>query len=297
VIVSQCDIDVQSTVALLPNRPNAREESFAPTNLARQEFRTLIKVMTYNIRHGLGHDGSVDLERTAEVIRRQYPDIVAIQEIDRFWSRSGGVDQPKELSRLLGMEGEFAPNLVGPAEVPGQVDSQYGVMLLTRFPIVRSRHARFPTVHGWEQRGYLELRIHPARTGPIRVITTHLEVGHARNTEESVRQRTEQASILASRVESEPIPAIVLGDFNARPGDPELSPLIRGESRLQDIWVTAHPEAPGHTIPAMPGVSPGRRIDYILASHDFQVASAEVIDNELARRTSDHFPVIANLEI
>jgi endonuclease/exonuclease/phosphatase family metal-dependent hydrolase len=152
-------------------------------------------------------------------------------------------------------------------------------------------------VEGWEQRGFLEVLIHPGSTGPILVITTHLEVGHAGNIEESVRQRTEQASILADRVEAGSVPAIVLGDFNARPGDPELSPLIRAESRLQDAWVTTHPDAPGYTIPAMHGVSPNRRIDYILATRDFRVISAEVIDDDLTRRTSDHFPVVANLEI
>src|SRR5690606_29450074 len=70
-----------------------------------------VRVMTYNIHHASGNDDctdeetpegeipepdcALDLERIAQVIESQSPDIVALQEVDRFWARSGGVDQPE----------------------------------------------------------------------------------------------------------------------------------------------------------------------------------------------------------
>ena len=43
---------------------------------------TAIRVLAYNIKHGRGNDNKVDLARTANVIRRLNPDVVALQEID-----------------------------------------------------------------------------------------------------------------------------------------------------------------------------------------------------------------------
>ena len=41
--------------------------------------------MTYNIHHGANVRGRLDLEATAETIRRAEADVVALQEVDRRW--------------------------------------------------------------------------------------------------------------------------------------------------------------------------------------------------------------------
>src|SRR5690606_2840765 len=66
-----------------------------------------ITVLTYNIHHGEGMDGKLDLERIANVIRSVNPDLVALQEVDRKTQRSAGVDQAEELARLTGMRHVF----------------------------------------------------------------------------------------------------------------------------------------------------------------------------------------------
>ncbi len=50
-----------------------------------------VRVMTYNIQHGEGLDGRIDLVRTAQVIRRSEANVVALEEVDRGVKRSGGV--------------------------------------------------------------------------------------------------------------------------------------------------------------------------------------------------------------
>ena len=66
-----------------------------------------LSVLSYNIKHGRGMDGKVDLPRIAKVIRSVSPDLVALQEIDRNCTRSGAVDLTSELGNILGMEGRF----------------------------------------------------------------------------------------------------------------------------------------------------------------------------------------------
>ena len=66
-----------------------------------------LKILSYNIKHGRGMDGKVDLPRIAKVVRSLSPDLVALQEIDRNCTRSGSIDLTAELGAMLGMEGRF----------------------------------------------------------------------------------------------------------------------------------------------------------------------------------------------
>ena len=50
-----------------------------------------MRVVTYNIQFGQGRDGVVDLQRIIDAVGGA--DVIALQEVDRFWTRSGGVDQ------------------------------------------------------------------------------------------------------------------------------------------------------------------------------------------------------------
>ena len=56
-----------------------------------------MKIVTYNIQYGRGRDGQFDLDRIANAVSGA--DLIALQEVERFWSRSGGVDQPRLLAR------------------------------------------------------------------------------------------------------------------------------------------------------------------------------------------------------
>jgi endonuclease/exonuclease/phosphatase family metal-dependent hydrolase len=56
-----------------------------------------MKLVTYNIRFGLGLDQQIDLERIAETVKDA--DIIALQEAERFWIHSGMSDQPEILDR------------------------------------------------------------------------------------------------------------------------------------------------------------------------------------------------------
>lgn len=53
-----------------------------------------LKLMSYNIRNGIGIDNIQDIGRIAQVILREAPDLVALQELDSATLRVDGVTSP-----------------------------------------------------------------------------------------------------------------------------------------------------------------------------------------------------------
>src|ERR671938_329873 len=88
--------------------------------------------MTYNI-----HAGHGDIDRTAATIRALSPDVVGLEEVDVHWGdRSGFADQAARLAQSLGMAVRFAPIYELPSDSDGAPKREFGVALLSRYPIV-----------------------------------------------------------------------------------------------------------------------------------------------------------------
>jgi endonuclease/exonuclease/phosphatase family metal-dependent hydrolase len=231
-----------------------------------------IRVMTYNIHHGEGVDGRLDLERIARVIRSAEPDLVALQEVDQRAQRTGQVDQPAELARLTGM------NVVFGANIPLQ-GGKYGNAVLSRWPILRHENRLLPRLNEGEQRGVLDVEVQLPDGASLRLLATHFD--HRPAEEErlaSVRRIDEWVREAAQR------PAILAGDLNAIPE----SAVIK---ELTTQWQPATAAAP--TFPAQ---RPTRQIDYVLVrpAKRWRVVEVRVVDEPLA---SDHRPLLATLEL
>lgn len=272
-----------------------------------------LRVMSYNIKHAQGNDDcrdpevaegeipeigcAVDLERTAELIQDYDPDIVALQEVDRFWARSGSVDQPEGFASLLDMDVCFGANLDHEPDDHANEPHQYGVAILSKYPTTSCENMFLPTTEDWEQRGLLEARVDVPGIGEVAVLNTHFQSNASGEAQEAARQRTEQAETVAGHVAGIDVPVVLMGDFNAEPGDDELASLETDQSGLTDAWVAGGDGSEGLTRPAHPEEEPEVRIDLILVSSDFTVNHAEVIVNDDTRITADHFPVIADLSL
>src|SRR5687767_689864 len=102
-------------------------------SLLAQPSSTVIRVMSYNIHHGEGLDGKLDLERIAKLITDAKADIVGLQEVDRGSERTQKRDLPAELAKLTGMTVQFDKN------IPNQ-GGEYGNAVLTKFPIKRAKN-------------------------------------------------------------------------------------------------------------------------------------------------------------
>ena len=66
--------------------------SLSLTIIAQETMKDTITVLSYNIHHGEGLDGKLDLQRIADVVKRENPDVVAFQEVDVENGVCGGVE-------------------------------------------------------------------------------------------------------------------------------------------------------------------------------------------------------------
>jgi endonuclease/exonuclease/phosphatase family metal-dependent hydrolase len=230
-----------------------------------------LRVMSYNIHHGEGMDGRVDLPRIADIIRKEQPDLVALQEVDRGVERSGREDQPAELGRLTGMRPIFEMN------IPYQ-GGEYGNAVLTRLPVVYYRNHYLPQSLPNEQRGMLEVAV-DARGRRVVFFATHFDY-HTDDAERLASARMFQ-SLAAGHAER---PVILAGDLNARPDSPVLTELL---TFMQDSFMAGNGD--GFTFPAG---RPDRRIDYILFNRAAGLVRIgdRVLDEAMA---SDHRPIAA----
>lgn len=89
---------VIATLFLFANMANGQKVRVKPEKEGVRSF----SLMTYNIRHGLGMDGKIDIERIAREIEIVNPDVVTLQEVDSKTERSNGSDNAAELAKLLG---------------------------------------------------------------------------------------------------------------------------------------------------------------------------------------------------
>jgi endonuclease/exonuclease/phosphatase family metal-dependent hydrolase len=222
-----------------------------------------LTILTYNIHHGEGTDGKIDLRRIANVIKRSQADVVALQEVDRNARRSGGVDQAAELGRLAGMHAAYGPAM------PFQ-GGEYGQAILSRHPILAS------TVHALPQRTNREPRIAFATqvADDIWFVSTHLD-------HEIEEIRVSQAQALVKLFGGRKV--ILAGDFNASPTNQTM--------RLFSNWLDTG-SALGQ--PTFPADHPRSRIDYIFLQPKsaWRVIDCQVLDESLA---SDHRPVRARV--
>src|SRR6476646_3876876 len=111
-----------------------------------------LRIMTYNIHVGVGMDKKLDLQRIADVINHEHPDLVGLQEVDRGVKRTEGLDEIAELARMTRMEFAFAHNL----DYQG---GQYGVAILSRFAIEKIDHHKYENKREAERRGLLRIEI------------------------------------------------------------------------------------------------------------------------------------------
>jgi endonuclease/exonuclease/phosphatase family metal-dependent hydrolase len=234
-----------------------------------------VRILSYNIHHGEGTDGRINLERIAKVIRSASPDLVALQEVDRKTDRSGGVDQPAELARLTGMEVVFGRNIT-------YQGGGYGNAVLSRLAVKRSENHPLPSLYEGEQRGVLEAEIQLAEGGPqLLFLATHLD--YRRDDRERLASTQAIEALLRKR---NGFRTVLAGDLNATP-----------ESRVIEAFERTWGNATGKTKDALtfPSDEPSRQIDYVLfrPANGWKVVEVRVVGEAVA---SDHRPILAVLE-
>ena len=242
----------------------------AAAALAAEGAETL-RIVTYNIHHGEGSDGKVDLGRIAAALLVLEPDVVCLQEVDRNLSRTDRRDFPSEFEKLLGMSGVFESNY----DFDG---GEYGNATFSKLPVTSNQNHALPGPEGIAPRGCLETVVEWEGMS-IRVLNTHLGLNQA--------ERENQAATIAALLDDRP--TVLCGDFNEPPASPGMQLL---EAKLDHCRITESLEEKDLTFSAQ---RPTVRIDHVLANAPLRCLGIEVIRNEITAVASDHLPVSAKL--
>ena len=223
-----------------------------------------MKLVSYNIRFGLGLDQKVDLGRIADTVNDA--DIIALQEVDRYWKHSGMTDQPEIISsHLQQYYWLYFPAFdvdASEAQSDGSILNrrrQFGPMVLSRWPIRMARYIMLPKLATTDclsmDTGAIECVV-DTPSGPLMVYSLHLTpvscrerlmqldllLEFYRNTRVNGGSWTGGGSGVTDPVEirhmgelnwsnDEPIPvipkeAVVMGDFNMIPESEEYYTMV-----------------------------------------------------------------------
>lgn len=235
-----------------------------------------IKVMTYNI-YGARPGGIPDLQDLADVINRAEPDLVALQEVDKFTKRNGeDIDVAKELGDLCGMEYFFA-------RARDHQNGEYGDAVLSKLPIKETKAYNLdvdPELGG-EQRSVARITVEVGGDD-IYFISTHFD--HLSDETNRIRQAKKFNSIIANYNK----PLIVGADFNSKPESKTIKIL-----KEQLVLGCKNSNCTENTFSTS---NPNRVIDYILYKGIQNLSVSYYAPYSWADRESDHFPVLATFQ-
>ena len=287
-----------------------------------------MKLVTYNIQYGKGKDGLIDINRIADEIHGA--DVIALQELDRFWERTDYADQVQQLAAAMPeYYWVYGPGVDLHADRHSESSRgnrrQFGNLLMSRYPIISSRNHLLPKYGSIDaisiQRSALEAIV-KCEDQLLRFYSVHL-------THLSAQTRIPQVEKLLDihqdavaegfpvsgnldgldwdrGVSDQTVPAeaIIMGDFNCQPDSQEYQRIVGPKSDYSgrivnpcgfvDAWIhCGHDEMSGETSDIR---GKSARLDYCFVSTSLRhsIMSCQVDDQA---QGSDHLPVWVEIDI
>ncbi|MDC1287921.1 endonuclease/exonuclease/phosphatase family protein [Gammaproteobacteria bacterium] len=292
-----------------------------------------MKIVTYNIHYAIGKDDRYDLERIAATVADA--DIVALQEVERYYDTPQSPSQPEDIAALLPehywvYDASFDIDC-SERKANGHIVNrrrQHGQMLLSRWPIIAKRYFALPRVYIDDefnmQMGVVE-GIIDTPLGALRIYNTHFgsvsseeRQRQADRVLELVREAPTQGGAwtgpngefserdwcVGTPEPPMPATAIVLGDLNMEPDSPEYQ-ILRdatddaGTALLTDIWALRNPGRKvmsWHSNPSKRGPPECALLDYCLVTEALMTRVKTCWIDEAAQG-SDHQPLWAEFDV
>lgn len=162
----------------------------------------ILKAITFNMCHGEGLDGNINVRRQASLLKKYKPDIIFLQEIDLYTKRAYNKNQIFTFSKYTGLQYRAMGTNIK------YKNGFYGDGILSRFPIEYSANYLSPTTSPeHEQRGFLCTKI-SIGTLKFNLFSVHLSAFE----EERILSSKALLRIVSNISKSEGV--IIAGDFN-----------------------------------------------------------------------------------
>jgi endonuclease/exonuclease/phosphatase family metal-dependent hydrolase len=253
----------------------------------------VITVMTFNIQHGIDGTHKYNLQRAIDTIAKVQPDLVGLQEVTRNHPYYNCDDQPARIAEGLkaatgkawsvAYEQEwFTPNVECQQGGRGDGKETEGLAFLAPAPLGSTSMTPLPV-----SRIAFALKLPSAEGLPV--VVTHLASGR---TNGEARAKEIEALIKWTRKLSSP--HIIMGDFNAKPEDAEMAPVLE---TYRDAWQVGADMKVAKGDAATHGQS---RIDFMFFKPDgLELSSVETVETSswFGAAASDHKPLVARFRI
>ena len=229
----------------------------------------MLRVATFNIRHGARIDGPVDHRALVETCAELDADLIGLQEVDEGRRRSSFRNQAALVAGRLGYQFVYG------AVVRTGPRGRYGNALLARAPIDDVEFVQLVRPSPRQPRGAILARVEFPTAG-VSVAVTHLQ-NHPAALKGQPPEAPLQLRGLLEVLTARPRPRIVLGDFNL--GVAKATPILTaaGYRTVADR-------------PTFPADAPRITLDYIA------VDGLRILESKVVRtHTSDHRAVVATV--
>lgn len=245
----------------------------------------ILSVATLNMAHGRGLAPTqlglsrerfvANIDAVAAVIKRQRPDVLAVQEADAPSTWSGSFDHVQHLAAAI--EYPHIHHGIHFRADKGGLKLEYGTALLARRVLDTPASFRF-AARPLDTKGFVTAEIE-FDGRQLLVASAHLDARSA-----SIRSR--QVEKLISCLSSSGKPIVLMGDLNSRWSDESDAVRVLASRLGLYAYRPDHPElATFHTN------GPSKRIDWILISPELEFIDCRVWPDQL----SDHLAVAADL--
>jgi endonuclease/exonuclease/phosphatase family metal-dependent hydrolase len=262
--------------------------SYGSSSSSSSTSGTTLRVMTWNIHHGLDTSGKLNLDWVANVIASSGAHVVGLNEVEKNHSWYGNIDQAAHLRSLLESKTGVRWYYVF-AKRDGNWDSNgQGNAVLSRFPF--SSTSRYALSHNRSvAHGSIVVN---GRT--INVFATHVDY-------ENASYRTTQTNQVKNYAASFAEQRLVTGDFNTTPGTSDYHIMA---TPYYDSWAEAVKKGVYSSPSGTAGYTHqnGVRFDYVYHSKNasaLTLTKAQLIEtrNSSGVRASDHHPLVVNYTV
>lgn len=242
-----------------------------------------VKLMTYNIMHGLdflklkNKERFIDLDKIKDVIKEENPDIISLNEVYNDTKNIETVDQVKYLANNLG----YTYYAFGQA-ITIKDEIEYGNGIMSKYPITNFKvhHIKDPINKDepvfYETRVIMEMDI-LINKEVIKCFVTHFGLAN-----DEQRNATDKLISLIKNLDNEKI--ILMGDFNMMEDNPYYNVISKYLDDSVDV-------IRGSKF-TFSSVEPKEKIDYIFTKNINKEDA--YVKHVIA---SDHFPYILNIKL